>query len=188
MNILRKGIVLFLTMAILGATGVVWADQKTEKKKYPIPDDGALELTVPTSWKMKIHKPQENMPPAIMFSPATGSDFQVTVMVLSGKKRESGFNRSEKVKSLLQKDGQKLLPRIAEPKIVLQEIKGASHTGYYFFVTDKNPEPGEYRYMTRAGIGVGNLLLNVTILHRVKESVAVGEALSMLRQATQTAK
>ena len=47
-------------------------------------------------------------------------------------------------------------------------MKGINYAGYYFSVTDKNPEPGEYRDMTQAGMGVGNLLLHVTVLHRVK--------------------
>ena len=44
-------------------------------------------------------------------------------------------------------------------------MKGINYTGYYFSVTDKNREPGEYRDMTQAGMGVGNLLLHVTVLH-----------------------
>ena len=124
----------------------------------------------------------------MIFSPATGNDFQVTMIALWGKKEEPDFNRSEKVKTFLEIEGEKLLTRIVETKIVLNEIKGITHTGYYFSVTDKNPEPGEYRYMTRAGIGVGSLLLQVTVLHRVKESGAVKDTLSMLREARQTAK
>ena len=42
--------------------------------------------------------------------------------------------------------------------------------------------------MTRGAIGVENLLLNVTILYRVKDSEAVKDALSMLREAKQSAK
>jgi len=42
--------------------------------------------------------------------------------------------------------------------------------------------------MTRGGIAVGNLLLNVTILYRVKDSQSVKEALSMLREARQSVK
>jgi hypothetical protein len=128
------------------------------------------------------------MPPTIIFSPATGNDFQVTMMVLWGKKEEPDFNGPEKVSTFLKKEGQKLLPRFVETEIELHEIKGVTRTGYYFSVTDKNPEPGEYRYMTRAGIGVGDLLLHVTVLHRVKASGEVKETLSMLRGARQNAK
>jgi hypothetical protein len=42
--------------------------------------------------------------------------------------------------------------------------------------------------MTREAIGVGNLLLNATILHRMKESETVKEALSMFREAKQSKK
>ncbi len=63
-----------------------------------------------------------------------------------------------------------------------------NNIGYYFSITDKAPNPGEYRYMNRGAIGVGNLLLTVTILHRVKESESVKDALSMLREAKQSAK
>ncbi len=189
MNISRREIVLLFTMVlivVLLGKGVVCAEEKTTIKRYPIPDHGVLELNVPTSWKAGSHKPQENMPPTIIFTPSKGNDFQVTMMVLWSKKEEPGFNGPEKVKTLFENEGQKLLPRTVETKIVLQEIKGVNHTGYYFSVTDKNPEPGEYRYMTRAGIGVGNLFLQVTVLHRVKESGAVKDTLSMLREAKQS--
>jgi hypothetical protein len=67
-------------------------------------------------------------------------------------------------------------------------MKGINHTGYYFSITDKAPNPGEYRYMTGGSIGVGNLLLNFTILHRVKDAQTVRDALSLLREAKQSPK
>jgi len=191
MKIWRKESIFFLLMlipAVLVGTGIACADEKTEKRKYPIPSHGVLELNTPVSWKAKTHKPQENMPPIMIFNPATGTDFQVTIMVSSGKKGEVSFNSAEKVKSLLEKEGQQLLPRITETKLVLKEMTGNDHTGSYFTATDKNVDPGEYRYMTRAGIGVGDLLVLATILHRVKDSGAVKATLSMLREAKQSPK
>lgn len=163
------------------------AEQKAIRK-YPIPGTGALELNVPIPWKSEIHKPREDMPPTFMFTPAKGNDFQVTISVLRGKTGDRDFNSQEKVRTFVEKDGQKLLPNTAEGKIVLQEIKGVSHSGYYYSVTDKAPNPGEYRYMTRGAIGVGNLFLNFTILHRIKDSQAVRDGLSVLREAKQSAK
>lgn len=191
MNISRKEIFLFFAIVLIAAfrgMGIAYADEKTTIKKYPIPAHGVLELNVPASWKAAAHKPQENMPPTIIFSPSKGNDFEIIITVFWNKEGEVGFNSPDKVRALLEKDGRKLLSRTMETKIVLNEIKGMNHPGYYFSVTDKNPEPGEYRYMTRAGIGVGDLLLQVTLLHRVKESGAVKETLSMLRQAKQTPK
>jgi hypothetical protein len=42
--------------------------------------------------------------------------------------------------------------------------------------------------MNRGAIGVGNLLLNATILHRVKESESIKDALFLLREARQIVK
>jgi hypothetical protein len=181
-------IVVTILVGILLGTGNLLAGEQKTIKKYPIPEHGTLELNVPTSWKVKVHKSQENMPPTIIFDPAKGNDFQVMITVRSGKTGEQGFNSQEGVRTLMEKDGQKLLPNVVETKIELQEIRGADHTGYYFTVTDKAPNPGEYRYMTHGAIGVGNLLLSATILHRVKESESVKDALSALREAKQSAR
>jgi hypothetical protein len=110
------------------------------------------------------------------------------ISVLWGKTGDQEFNSQEKVRTFVEKDGQKLLPSAAESNLVLQEIKGVNNTGYYFSVTDKAPNPGEYRYMTRGAIGVGNLFLNFSIFHRVKDSQAVRDALSVLREAKQSSK
>jgi len=128
------------------------------------------------------------MPPTLIFKPASGDDFQVLVTVLWSNKGEPDFNSQSKVRAFVEKDGEKLLPNTVETKILLQEIKGVNNIGYYFSITDKAPNPGEYRYMNRGAIGVGNLLLNATILHRVKESESVKDALSMLREANQSSK
>ena len=191
MNIERKkanlilGMVLSITFLI---TSIALAGGLKAVKKYPIPEHGTLELNVPTSWKSEVHQPQENMPPTIIFKPASGDDFQVLVTALWSKKEEPDFNSQDKVRTLVEKDSQKLLPNTVEAKIVLQEIKGINSTGYYYSVTDKTPNPGEFRYMTRGGMGVGNLLLSITILHRVKESESVKEVLFMLREAKQSVK
>ena len=187
----RKGMalifVIILIVTFLGTSIVDAAGPKTIRK-YPIPEHGTLELNVPTSWKVEVHKPQEKMSPTLIFKPASGDDFQVLVTVLWSNKGEPDFNSQSKVRTFIEKDGQKLLPNAVETKILLQEIKGVNNIGYYFSITDKAPNPGEYRYMSRGAIGVGNLLLNVTILHRVKESESVKDALSMLREARQSAK
>jgi hypothetical protein len=183
----RKIFAMVLVVTIFGGNSLLAADQKTVRR-YPISGQGTLELNVPATWQDKVHSQQEKMPPTLIFKPASGSDFEITLIVSWGKKGDKGFNSPDTVRAMLQTEGQMFLPKITEPKIVLQEMKGKATTGYFFSVTDKAPEPGEYRYMTRAGIGVGTLLLKAAILHRVKESETVKDALSMLREARQAAK
>ena len=187
----RKGMALIFVMALivtfLGTSIVDAADPKTIRK-YPIPEHGTLELNVPTSWKVEVHKPQEDMPPTIIYKPASGDDFQVLVTVLWSKTGEQDFNSPTKIQALVEQDGHKILSKAVETRLVVQQMRGVNNIGYFFSLTDKSPNPGEFRYLTRGAIGVGNLLLNATILHRVKESESVKDALSMLREAKQSAK
>ncbi len=180
----RLFFVVILVVSLLSVSAVSAAEQN-QIRKYSIPGHATLELNVPTSWKGEAPKPQDNMPPTIIFNPAKGNDFQVMITVMWSKTGDKNFNNPQNVRTLVEKNGRVLQPNAAEGKIELQEIKGVSHTGYYFSITDKAPNPGEYRYMTRGSIGVGNLLLNFTILHRVKDSQVLGDALSVLRGAKQ---
>ncbi len=60
-----------ILVAALGATFLLankpLAAEPKAVRKFPIPGHGVLELNLPTSWKAEVHKPQENMPPTIIF-------------------------------------------------------------------------------------------------------------------------
>jgi hypothetical protein len=78
-----------------------------------------------------------------------------------------------------------MLPGAVEQQVVIQEFKGVYGTGYYFLVTDKAPKPGEYPYAVRAGVGVGDLLLSVTVLSRLKNSEGITSTIKALQKARQ---
>jgi len=180
-------LIMVLSLAFL-ITSIALAGGLRAVKKYQIPEHGVLELNVPNSWKGDIHKPQKDVPPAIIFSPKKGNDFQVLITVLWDKIGEQDFNSPDKIRTYVQEDGQKILPKAVETKLLVQQMRGVNNTGYFFSLTDKAPNPGEFRYITRGGMAVGNLLLNVTILYRVEDSESVKDALSVLREAKQSAK
>jgi hypothetical protein len=191
MNMIRVNVKLIFVMTLIMAwlgTRMVSAEGPKSVRKYPIPDHGILELNVPPSWKDNIHKPQKDLFPTIIFIPAKGNDFQVLITVIWSKTGEQDFNSPVKIRTLVEQDGQNILPKAAETNLVVQQMRGVNSIGYFFSLTDKAPNPGEFRYMTRGGMAVGNLLLNATILYSVKDSESVIDALSMLREAKQNTK
>ena len=179
--------VMTLLMTFMG-TNLVSAAGPKAVRKYPIPDHGILELIVPTSWKDDIHKPQKDMPPTIIFVPAKGNDFKISITILWNKTGEQDFNSPGKIRNLVEQDGQNILSQAVETKLAVQQMRGFNNIGYFFSLTDKAPNPGEFLYMTRGGMAVGNLLLSVTILYRAEDSEYVKDALSMLREAKQSTK
>lgn len=78
-----------------------------------------------------------------------------------------------------------MLPGAVETTVKLQDLKGASASGYYFLVTDKAPGPGEYLYAVNGEFGVGDLLVHVTILLRDKNDANLAVALKALEAMEQ---
>ncbi len=56
---------------------------------------------------------------------------------------------------------------------------------FYYIATDKTSKKGEYKYLLRAGVRVGDLLLSVTLLSHKKDSQAFKDGLHLLGEARQ---
>ena len=154
-------------------------------RSFPVPLHGNLVLSVPASWDQEIQQPPDNQPPTIVLSPRQGNEFEVLITPLWSPKSEPGFNNSEAMKRLVGMDLKGMLPTAVEREVPLQEFQGKQWKGYYFFMTDKAPRPGEFPYVVRAGIGVGDLLLSVTVLCRTKDSEGLQQTLKALQGAVQ---
>jgi hypothetical protein len=96
------------------------------------------------------------------------------------------FNKPEKIKTLIDNDLRGMISSAVEQQVNIQEFKGNYGEGYYFLLTDKAPKSGEYPYAVRAGVGVGDLLLSVTVLSRSKTSDGIIFAIKALQEAKQT--
>jgi hypothetical protein len=75
----RKGMALIFVMPLIVTflvTSTVDAAGPKTMRKYPIPEHGTLELNVPTSWKVEVHKPQKDMPQPSYINQPRGTIFR----------------------------------------------------------------------------------------------------------------
>jgi len=144
-----------------------------------------LELPVPKAWRSEAPLPSGNLPPTIALRPAEGDAFVVRITPLLDAGGVADFNSDAKIKAAAEIVKGAIAPTAVESGLVLTQLKGPAAHGYYFTATDKAPRPGEYLCMTSAVVGVGNLLLNVTILHQSKDAEEVEQAIEMLKEARQ---
>ena len=172
-------------IGFLVAAEVLFADNKTILRSYPIPGHGVLELPVPTSWSDEIEKSTAGVPPTITFRPKAGEPFEVLVSVMWSPTREAGYNDTATIRRHVERSGLALLPTAVESTLTLEEIRGRAVIGYYYAFTDKAPKSGEYKYLTQGEVGIGDLLLSFTILTPMKDARTVHNALTMLVQAEQ---
>jgi len=156
-----------------------------QRRSFTLPQHGTLTLGVPTTWKQTVRQPPGDLPPTLTFSPDKGDGFKVLITPLWSPNKDPNFNKPDKVRSLIDNELKGMLPSAVEQEVVIQEFKGVYGTGYYFLVTDKAPKPGEYPYVVRAGAGIGDLLLSVTVLCRSKKSEGIISTIKAIQEARQ---
>ena len=157
--------------------------EQTSLRRYELPAHGSLDLLVPQSWRDEVSTARRDLPPTIKLRPSQGGAFLILITPLWSVTNEPGFNAVEKLRALMERQRDAVAPETVEQRLVIRELQGAEAVGYYFAGTDKNPKPGEYQRMLQASVGVGDLLLSVTVLSQPEASQAVQGALSMLKQA-----
>jgi len=182
MKIVTASFVLWLAGASLAADP---SPQALQLRSFDVPQHGKLVLKLPGAWKYEVRQSPGNLPPSIFLSPQAGDDFKVLITPLWSPKNDPNFNKPENVKRLLQDNLAQMLPSAVEKKVPLKEFQTKDTSGYYFFVTDKAPKPGEYPYAVRAVVGVGDLLLSVTVLCRSKDSPGIAGTIKALGEAEQ---
>jgi hypothetical protein len=187
----RKLLASFVAFMLL-ASGSPAADVKELKPdNFKVPNHGDLQLTLPEGWTKKVEESRApGMPPTIVLSPKAAAgkraDCEMLITPMSG--RDPKFNSPESLKKLAELRGKQMVRTSKEQKLELQELKGTAATGYYFTFTDKAPGPGEFECMTAGFVGLGDLFLNVTILHHQKDAPERDVALDVLKGATQAPK
>jgi hypothetical protein len=162
---------------------------KTVARSFRIPNHGDLVLNVPESWSYSVRTPKLGLPPTIEFLPGPPKQFSALITVMPpAENAPADFNSPAKLRELADARVKSMLPSAKETAINLQDLEGEHATGHFFTVTDKRPEPGSFEYATPAVVGVGDLLLSVTILHHQKEAPQRALALELLKSASQSPK
>jgi hypothetical protein len=179
--------VLLVLIFVFNTPFIVQGGEQVIEKIYKVPDNnGLLRLEKPLTWNDEVDMSTESHGFIVKFSPPLPISSTFYLKVFWSPKGETGFNAPKMVKERVEKDGMKLLPQAVEKNIQLRIIKGKeTMTGYYYRLTDKNPNPGGFKYICQGGIGVGNLLLTFTIFTNVKDSDVEQSALSILVSAEQ---
>ena len=159
---------------------------RTAVREYDLPGHGALTMNVPNTWDDEVEQPGGEFPPAITLSANPDDHTRMVLTPLWSRSMRADFNSPAKVRKLLERDGREMLPKAEETELDVKEVPRGEGSLYYFTLTGKAPKQGDYKYVTRAGLGTGGILVMVTILSDSKDSAGLQEALDMLKGARNT--
>ena len=150
---------------------------------YSTPESGEVRFQVPEAWENRFEKGFGKNLDTVEFSPSSGESFVVLISFQRVNGRNFDSNNHDMIKKQVQNLGNKLLPQAVEDRLEIKEFKGIHSIGYYYTLTDKQPKPGEWKYITQGRIGVGAYIFHFTILTHSSASREIREALEMMSQA-----
>lgn len=161
------------------------AANDTEWKRFSIPGNGGLLLSVPSEWVSHIIQPNDGLPPTIGMRPKRGDDIYIKITVGWNLTNIPKYNTPEQIHEIVSRAGTRIITGAVEEKLVLKKIIKGDNNGYYYSITDKYPKPDEYKYMSQGIIRVDKLQLIFTILSHEKNSDSFKKVISMLSNARQ---
>lgn len=166
----------FVLLSLATVTGAMAADG--EKKAFALPDNSKLELPIPAGWK---DEPKEK---SIALSPREGAPFQVVVTPVARQKPGASADTAIKMRLSVQQGADKVKPGATEQYLPVEQLTGAPGPGYYFSATDREPKPGEFKYLTQGMLLVGDVVVGFSILTNDAQEKVRDQALAMLKSAS----
>ena len=165
--------------------GALQAQTDEETRTYDLAGKGTLQLTVPTTWQQGY----ASLTPdgaTISFSIQYESEERLLWKVfITGfwKHQQRSLPSAEKLKSDLEHTGKAHLIRAKEDELVIREARGAETVVYSFSLTDREPKPDEYLFMTQGAARIGEVVVVFTILSNQDRTEIDRTALEAVRTA-----
>lgn len=146
-------------------------------------DQGLLTLIVPREWNDRQSELVLELPRTIRFSSLEGR-FEVLFSGRWSSRSDPDVMAPDFVFAVTTYGAKVVAAQAAEQEIEVLPLPNSAGEAYLYSVTDKDPQPGEYRYLTQGAVNVQGLICTFTILTHERDSPAIGEAIEMIRTAS----
>lgn len=155
-----------------------------EKKAFALPDSSKLELAIPAGWKDELKPNAGKAPPSITLTPREGAPFQVVLTPVGRQRPGTSADTAIGMRQSVQDSADRVKPSAVEPILTAEPLTGAPGPGFYFSATDREPKPGEFKYLTQGMLLVGDVILSFGILTNDGQEKVKEEALAMMKSAS----
>jgi hypothetical protein len=149
----------------------------------PVPDHGTIKFTIPETWSAEISSPP-GLPPTVSFKIPSQREAQLLVTILWSPQNDPEFTKPEAVKAAIQRASASIQESAVQSSLAINELRGKSTLGYWFWATDKHPAPGEYEHMANGALPLADVLMDFTILTHGVPPESFTAALAVVKNAT----
>jgi hypothetical protein len=178
----RSVITRLLVAAAVLAAGLAFAGD-TVLRRYELPNRDTLELRLPAAWADHVEQPAGGGPPTIEIGLSEDGPRQVFITPEWPDPTGKEIRELPALRDAVRVLAERIQPQAAESSIDVRQLNGANGIGYYFAATDRNPGPGEFKFMNQGALQVGSLTLWFTILTNDGDDTVAVEALTVLQTA-----
>jgi hypothetical protein len=178
----RSVIAVLALVAASGAAVKASADESL-RRRFELPNRDTLELTLPAGWTDELQQPEGGGPPTIEIAVTRDGPPQVFVTPEWPDPVAREIRELPALRDAVRDLADRIQPQAAESRIEVRLLGGTDGSGYYFAATERDPGPGDFRFMSQGALQLAELTLWFTILtHEGEDTIAV-QALTMLQSA-----
>lgn len=149
--------------------------------RVSIPNYDDLVFKIPEGWTAKVEFPIPNLPPTIVITSKNQQDLSMLITPIWPANASIKALNATAIRDSVQHAADLAKSQAVETQLNLIEINFPNKIGYYFFVTDRAPEPGEYKYMKQGIVGFDELCITFTILANTESTSLNEQALTILK-------
>ncbi len=153
------------------------------ERRIALTDRGFMTLTIPDGWVDQVRQPDPRLPPTISIWSASGPPFEILVTPIWPARDDGPKPTLEAIRAAVRVAAEAAKSQAVEQEIAVRDLSGPETFGAYFSVTDRAPNPGEYKYMTQGMLGLADLRVTFTILTNDGQERVAPQALDMLKGA-----
>lgn len=164
------------------ASATAWADEASIRR-YELPNHDTLELELPAGWADHFEEPQGGGPPTIEIAVTDGGPRQVFVRPEWADPTSKDVRELPQLRDAVRDLAERIQSETVEGYLEVRHIAGANGVGFYFTATERDPGPGEFKFMSQGAMQAGTLTLWFTILTNEGQDTVAVEALAMLQGA-----
>jgi hypothetical protein len=168
--------------ASLGAGGGAGAED-ARLRRFELPNRDTLELSLPAGWSDSLLEPAGGGSPTIEIAVTEGGPRQVFVTPEWPDPVAKEVRELPALRDAIRDLAERVQPDAEEPYLEIRPLTGTNGSGYYFSATERDPGPGEFRFMTQGALQFDELTLWFTILTDDGEDTVAVQALAMLQAA-----
>jgi hypothetical protein len=172
------------TALVVATTMAARAAEQPDIRSYTVADQGLLTLFVPKHWNDRKSQLSVGLPRTIRFSSSEGERFEVLFSARWSGRDDPSVVEPDFILSVATFGAKLAAPQAVEPELEVRSLPTNAGEAYVFSATDKDPKPGEYRYLIQGAVNVQGLVCTFTILADERNSPAVVDAIEMVRTAS----